>query len=124
MSEFSLYVVRLFSTRWEDSFAFYRDTVQFPVMFADSDMGWAQFELGGAYLGLERADPEDAESQAYVGRFVGVSIQVDDIGAIYDRLVARGVEFLSPPVRQPWGGTLAHFKDPDGNILTLLGTES
>jgi predicted enzyme related to lactoylglutathione lyase len=86
-------------------------------------MGWAQFELGGAYLGLERAQPDDEESREYVGRFVGVSIQVDDIGGLYDRLLARGVEFLGPPARQPWGGMLAHLKDPDGNILTLLGNE-
>jgi hypothetical protein len=33
----------------------------------------------------------------------------------------RGVEFLSPPERQPSNGTLAHLRDPDGNILTLLG---
>ncbi|MCC6917989.1 MAG: hypothetical protein IT548_02225 [Alphaproteobacteria bacterium] len=29
--------------------------------------------------------------------------------------------FLAPPERQPWGGTLAHFRDPSGNGLTLLG---
>ncbi len=25
------------------------------------------------------------------------------------------------PEEQPWGGILAHLRDPDGNILTLLG---
>ena len=123
MSNFRLYAVRVFSIRWEESLAFYRDVLGFPVFFADSDLGWAQFELGGAYLGLERAQPDEEESGEYVGRFVGVSIEVDDINALYDRLVARGVEFLGPPARQPWGGTLAHFKDPDGNVLTLLGNE-
>lgn len=36
-------------------------------------------------------------------------------------LLARGVEFLAPPQRMPWGGVLAHFRDPDGNVLTLVG---
>ena len=31
------------------------------------------------------------------------------------------VEFLAPPEKQPWCGSLAHFRDPDGNVLTLLG---
>ena len=85
-------------------------------------MGWAQFQLGSAYLGLERCDPEDAEAAALVGRFVGASIEVDDIQDIYARLVDAGVEFTAAPEVQPWGGTLAHFLDPDGNVVTLLGS--
>ncbi len=38
----------------------------------------------------------------------------------YAELRARGVEFLAPPEQQPWGGVLAHFRDPDPNVLTLL----
>ena len=62
----------------------------------------------------------DAEDRALVGRFCGLSFEVDDIDATYAELRARGVEFTGPPTRQDWGGVLAHFKDPSGNILTLL----
>jgi hypothetical protein len=31
----------------------------------------------------------------------------------------RGVDFVGPPEKQPWGGVLAHLRDPDGDILTL-----
>lgn len=34
---------------------------------------------------------------------------------------SRGVHFTDPPEEQPCGGSLAHFPDPVGNILTLLG---
>jgi hypothetical protein len=30
-------------------------------------------------------------------------------------------DFVGPPEKEPWGGVLAHLRDPDGNILTLLG---
>lgn len=43
------------------------------------------------------------------------------IDAEYRRLSSGGVKFQAPPQHQPWGGTLAHFDDPAGNILTLLG---
>jgi len=33
-------------------------------------------------------------------------------------LAGRGVEFVSPPEKQPWG-TFAVFKDPDGNTFVL-----
>jgi predicted enzyme related to lactoylglutathione lyase len=30
------------------------------------------------------------------------------------------VEFIRQPEREQWGGWIATFKDPDGNILQLL----
>ncbi|MEL7046999.1 MAG: VOC family protein [Pseudomonadota bacterium] len=118
---YKLYAVRVFSTRWDESLAFYRDVVGFPLSYCDESLGWAQFSLGWAYLGLERCGPDD-ESTDLVGRFVGTSIEVEDIHHVFETLSSRGVEFTGPPAQQSWGGTLAHFKDPDGNVLTLLGT--
>ena len=118
---YKLYAVRVFSFKWQESFDFYKDAVGLPVGFVDAELGWAQFDLGGPCLGLERCNPDDSETRDLVGRLVGVSIAVDDIAGVHDSLVANGVEFLSPPEQQPWGGTLAHFKDPDGNVVTLLG---
>ena len=84
-------------------------------------MGWAEFDLGSAGLAIERINPEDAEAESLVGRFVGISIQVDDLETVYQTLCERGVQFTGPPEKQPWGGVLAHFTDPDNNTLTLLG---
>ena len=33
---------------------------------------------------------------------------------------ANGVEFIRPPEQEHWGGWVATFKDPDGNILQML----
>ena len=35
-------------------------------------------------------------------------------------LEQKGVRLTAPPEAQDWGGVLAHFADPDGNILTLV----
>jgi catechol 2,3-dioxygenase-like lactoylglutathione lyase family enzyme len=48
---------------------------------------------------------------------------VDDLPEIYDRLVAEGVEFVSPPVVWPpdQGSWIVLFLyDPDGNLLELV----
>jgi uncharacterized glyoxalase superfamily protein PhnB len=66
-------------------------------------------------------DVFDHEGRALIGRFVGVSLA--DIFATHKFLAARGVEFVSPPEKQPWGGVLAHLRDPDGNILTLVANK-
>lgn len=118
---YTLYAVRVFSHEWDATTAFYETTVELPCKFKNAEMGWAEFELGSAALAVERMAADDPEAGDLVGRFVGISLEVPDILATYDSLMAKGVDFTGPPVKQPWGGTLAHFKDPDGNVITLLG---
>ncbi len=118
---YKLYAVRIFCFKWKECVEFYKTTLGLPVFFEDENLGWAQFDVGGTYIGVERCDRQDKESSDLVGRFVGVSIQVEDIDAEYRQLGEKGVEFRGPPEKQPWGGTLLHLEDPDGNIITLLG---
>lgn len=119
--DYELCAVRVFVSDWERAIRFYTETLEMPAAFRSDEMGWAQLATGRARLALERVDPDDAEARDLVGRFVGVSLEVADIHDAYARLTERGVAFESPPEKQPWGGVLAHLKDPDGNVRTLLG---
>jgi lactoylglutathione lyase len=116
-----LYAVRVFARDWDRLCDFYRDTLALPERIRNADIGWAEYDVGGPCFGIERVTPEDTEADDLIGRSLAVSLQVDDVQATYRALTERGVEFLAPPERQPWGGTLAHFRDPEGNVLTLLG---
>jgi lactoylglutathione lyase len=49
-----------------------------------------------------------------------INLGVDDIHGAYAGLCAKGVSFLKPPTQEYWGGWVATFFDPDGNILQLL----
>ena len=82
--------------------------------------GGAIFDAGTCDLIVETADPDDDEERALVGRFTGVSFRVEDIDAAYRGLRDKGVDFDGAPEPQGWGGVLAHLKDPDGNVLTLV----
>lgn len=119
---YKLYAVRIFVTDWERSLAFYSETLEMPILFAAPEMGWAELDTGEAHLAIERVAADDAERASLVGRFAGVSLEVENIQETYATLRSRGVVFDSPPEAQPWGGTLANLRDPDGNILTLLGS--
>ena len=78
----------------------------------------AFFDLGGTrlYLSAEGADA-GPESILY--------LRVDDIGAAYNELTARGVEFKGAPHLifrhadglEEW---MAFFKDPEGRMLALM----
>jgi predicted enzyme related to lactoylglutathione lyase len=116
---YRLAFVRVFVTDWSRAVRFYEETLEMTPTLVTN--GWAQFATGQAQLALEQVDPADPESADSVGRFLAVSLEVDDIDATYATLQGRGVEFLGAPEKQPWGGTLAHLRDPDGNVLTLLG---
>ena len=69
-------------------------------------------------------DPSDTEAASLLGLFVGVSLVVDDIEAMDASLLEKGVTLTGPPEKQPCGSTLVQLKDPDGNVLTLLGEAS
>jgi catechol 2,3-dioxygenase-like lactoylglutathione lyase family enzyme len=46
------------------------------------------------------------------------ALACDNVERTYQELSEKGVEFVSPPAKQPWG-TFAVFKDPDGNQFVL-----
>src|SRR3954469_22357108 len=52
------------------------------------------------------------------GMMFNGALATDNVNQTYQELVARGVEFVSPPQKQAWG-SFAMFKDPDGNQFLL-----
>jgi len=113
--------VRVFVTDFDKSLDFYTQTLGMEIDYTDR-ANWAQFKSGeDVSLAIEKCDPDYVEQGSrMVGRFVGVTLMVDNIQEQYDRLVAKGVEFTGRPKKQHWGGTLAHLKDLEGNVLTLI----
>ena len=51
------------------------------------------------------------------GNFNG-ALACDNVERTHDELAAKGVAFVAPPTKQPWG-TFAIFKDVDGNQFVL-----
>lgn len=113
--------VKVFITDLRRSLEFYTRTLGMELDYTDHK-NWAQFKSGpDISLAIERTDANHEElGSKVVGRFVGVTFMVDDIARTCAELRARGVRFTGEPEKQHWGGTLAHFSDLDGNILTLM----
>ena len=112
-----------FPSDWADSVAFYGDTLGLRLRSREDKAGVAVFSLGKSdTLSVERANPKRREEKKLVARFVGVSIGVADIRRAYKELSVAGVMFDAAPQAEAWGGTLTHFRDPAGNILTLVQT--
>ena len=110
--------IRVFTTDLPTARGFYSGTLGLPETFADD--GLAIFDTGQAKLVVELLDADDPEARELVGRFAAFSFTVDSMQAALAHLSGRPIRWVSQSERQAWGGIMSHFKDPDGNILTLV----
>lgn len=49
------------------------------------------------------------------------SIEVDDVEAAYRLAQKRGAEIVHPLTEEPWGVRRFFVRDPDGNVVNVLG---
>jgi catechol 2,3-dioxygenase-like lactoylglutathione lyase family enzyme len=85
---------------------------------------WVVVRPKGSATGilLARADGDHQRGMVgkqFAGR-VGLFLRVDDFDGTYERMVAAGVEFVSPPRVESYG-RIAVFLDLEGNRWDLLG---
>lgn len=102
----------------EAQLKFYTEKLGFQIL-TDQPMGnqrWIELKIPRAETRVVLFTPEGHEDR--VGTFVNCSLECDDVQQTYDELMGRGVEFVKPPTKQPWG-TFALFKDADGNQFVL-----
>jgi len=92
-------------------------------VFVQPSGGGARFELL-QYLTPQGATlPEDSLANTMGLRHV--AFEVDDLDALYSRLCAAGVSFVSPPVTVPFmvvgniRKRLCYLYDPDGALLEI-----
>ncbi len=126
MQDLKLAYVNLYVTDLARSVEFFEKTLGLELQFSDANFGYASVNAGPVRMGLAQVDPADEESRALVGRQTGLGFGVSDLKAAHADLEAKGVPFPMKPSKQPWGGFMALFADPDGNLFYLdqLGNES
>lgn len=100
---------------------FYAEGLGLALRAHDVARGYCVFDAGNVELVVE-AVPADApaEDQALVGRFTGLSFRVPSVHVAHQDMVRRGIAFSAAPERQFWGGTLATFRDPEGNEFQIV----
>jgi len=106
--------VNIFVSNFERSLEFYKTALGLEANVSDESFGYASFQTRGAAFAFACTDQTDL-----VGRHTGIGWVVPDLDQAYQEMLASGVEFETPPEKQPWGGYLAIFKDPDDNLFYL-----
>jgi catechol 2,3-dioxygenase-like lactoylglutathione lyase family enzyme len=84
--------------------------------------GWLLLVTGG---GPTRDKPDVTFAPPADPRTVSheMTIRVPDCRAAYETLLARGAQFLTPPVEYDWE-VRCFFRDPDGHLLELSEARS
>ena len=94
------------------SVVFYRDQLGLTLIYGGEEAGFTSFRVGEGYLNLIR----EPAQVAWWGRVI---FYVDDVDALYQRLIAFGLQPDAPPADASWKERYFHIKDPDGHEISL-----
>ncbi len=81
------------------------------------DMGEATLEL---FDEAQARSVDQIEAGRPLSGQVRLALQVPDLKAAIERLLAAGATQVSGPVTTPWGDYNVRFQDPDGLQITLF----
>ncbi|MFO7591552.1 MAG: VOC family protein [Acidimicrobiia bacterium] len=110
----SINAVTLATADMAASLAFY-DGLGFVRIVGDAASPFVTLSVGDGFLNLQ-LDHDHAPIPAIWGRVI---LFVDDVDAMFERVVAAGFEPEMPPSDAPWGERYFHVRDPDGHELSF-----
>ena len=104
----------LYCNRWDATVEFYRDVIKLPVLL---EKEWfIEFQLTDNGC-LSVADATRSSIHSAGGAGITLSWQVENIEAVYDRMVSDGVDVR--PIQATWGARACFVFDPEGNRIEL-----
>lgn len=118
--------VALTTSDYERLVKFYCDGLGIePAAIWNNDGGRAlMLNMGNATLELFDEKQAEVIDQMEAGRRISgqvrFALQVPDLNAAMERLLAHGATLVHPPVMTSWGDYNVRLQDPDGMQITLF----
>jgi predicted enzyme related to lactoylglutathione lyase len=105
---------------FERSAAFYSEELGFPVdeHWDDPDGRGMLFRVATA--GVIEIVEDSPHHPAVPARGVSVAVELDDVDAMHDRVVAAGVDVVTALGNRPWGHRNFEIRDPSGLGLVFF----
>jgi lactoylglutathione lyase len=120
--------VRLLVNDFVGCFRFYRDVMGFDYRAGDESGPYVEFYAGDhVMLGLfyraymsSVAHTESLPDPVPSKDLITLCFEVDDVDAYAADLKAKGVTLVNEPMdMESWVIRVAHFRDPDGNLIEI-----
>ncbi|HEX7286789.1 MAG TPA: VOC family protein [Candidatus Angelobacter sp.] len=102
----------------EQALAFYHGKLGLPVTVQEPQI--ALLNAGPVGLGLS---PGHARMAPHVAGATEVVFQVEHVRAAFAALEQQGITFMNQPRQATPTDWVAHFRDPDGHLLSIFGPE-
>ncbi len=118
--------VALTTSDYERSVKFYCDGLGLePAQFWNNGQGRALIlNMGNATLEIFDETQAQTIDQIEAGQRISgqirFALQVPDLKAAMERLLAQGATLVHPPIITPWGDYNVRLQDPDGMQITLF----
>ena len=109
----SISAVTLAVADMAQSVDFYRDKVGLKIIYGGDLASFTSFRVGDGYLNLV------LDAQATPGWWGRLIFQVDDVDALYARLLHVGLSPSTKPANATWGERYFHINDPDSHELSF-----
>lgn len=100
------------------SLEFYKEKLGLKVIMQEQSL--ALLQCGSVMLGLSRGHVHLAP---HVAGATEVVFAVESVRAAHKALTSKGVAFMGEPRQATPTDWVANFKDPDGHILSVFGSE-
>ncbi|HSM26188.1 MAG TPA: VOC family protein [Anaerolineaceae bacterium] len=120
--------IALTTSDYERSIKFYCDGLGIaPAAIWNNGQGQALvLNMGKATLEIFDETQAETIDQLEAGRRISgqirFALEVPDLKAAMERLIAHGATMVHPPVMTPWGDYNVRLQDPDGMQITLFQT--
>jgi uncharacterized glyoxalase superfamily protein PhnB len=97
-----------------ESIAFYTQVLVFE---SNGDMGWIAF-LGSPSVPTTQIQLITSDATAPV--VPNISVEVEDVDAVYHAAATAGARIVHPLTNEPWGVRRFFVEDPNGVVINVM----
>ena len=125
--------IRLLVNDFDKCFNFYNETLGLVCSWGKPGDNYASFDIGipsglalfKTELMSQAIDDSDPTKNEVIKDKSAIIIEVENVDEAFENLKDKGVVFLTEPKDMPdWGIRVAHFRDPENNLIELFSSLS